>query len=137
VSHLNAQEGNALIQGTLGGLLGLEFLTVEHGKVVSRLEVRPDLMAPNGYLHAATVVALADTSCGFGCLASLPEGVAGFTTVELKTNLTGTAREGEVRCESVLVHGGRSTQVWEARVTANGKTIALFVCTQMLLRSRS
>jgi uncharacterized protein (TIGR00369 family) len=98
------------------------------------LPLRPELLAPNGYLHAATVVALADSACGYGCIASLPEGATGFTTIELKTNFLGTALEGTLSCESRRVHGGRTTQVWDATVTAeSGKTLALFRCTQLLL----
>jgi uncharacterized protein (TIGR00369 family) len=92
-------------------------------------------MAPNGYLHAATVVALADTSCGYGTVASLPDGARGFTTIELKANYLGTVLEGAVACEATLVHGGRTTQVWDAKVTdeSTGRMIALFRCTQILL----
>jgi 1,4-dihydroxy-2-naphthoyl-CoA hydrolase len=93
-------------------------------------------MAPNGFLHAASVIALADSACGYGCVVSLPEGANGFTTIELKSNFLGTVREGGgVACEATLVHGGRNTQVWDAVVTAEatGKTIALFRCTQMVL----
>lgn len=66
---------------------------------------------------------------------SRPEGAINFTTIELKTNFLGTAREGAVVCEAALVHGGRTTQVWDAIVKeeGSGKTIALFRCTQMLL----
>jgi len=126
---------NALGQGYLPGLLGLEIREIEQGRVASRLPVRRELLAPNDYLHAASVVALADTSCGYGTVASLPEGARGFTTIELKTNFLGTAREGAIACEATLVHGGRTTQVWDARVTdeATGKVLALFRCTQMLL----
>jgi len=131
-----AEEWNARNVGTLPGLIGMEVLEVARGRVTSRLTVRPDLLAPNGYLHAATVIALADTSCGFGSLASLPDGAQGFTTIELKTNFLGTAREGGLACEATLVHGGRTTQVWDARVTdeATGRVVALFRCTQMILR---
>jgi 1,4-dihydroxy-2-naphthoyl-CoA hydrolase len=92
-------------------------------------------LALNGYLHAATVVALADTACGYGCVMSLPEGASGFTTAELKANFIGTAREGGVSCDARLVHGGRTTQVWDAEVKseAAGKAIALFRCTQIIL----
>lgn len=88
-----------------------------------------------GFLHAATVVALADTACGYGCLATLPEGATSFTTIELKTNYLGTARDGVIRAEANLVHGGRTTQVWDATVRdeTSGKVIALFRCTQLLL----
>lgn len=92
-------------------------------------------MAPNGFLHAGSVVTLADTCAGYGCVASLPAGASGFTTVELKSNHLGTAREGMVDCVARAVHLGRNTQVWDATVTHRdtGKTMALFRCTQMVL----
>ena len=119
----------------LPGLVGVEILTVSETGVESRLPVRKEVMAPNGFLHAATVVALADTSCGYGCVALLPEGAKGFTTIELKTNFLGTAREGAIFCRATPVHLGRTTQVWDAVVTdeASEARIALFRCTQMVL----
>ncbi len=119
----------------LPGVLGIQFDAVETGLVLSRLAVQRRHMAPNGFLHAASVIALADTSCGYGCQVSLPASATGFTTVELKSNFMGTAREGdEIACRAWLVHGGRSTQVWDAEVTdESGKTLALFRCTQMVL----
>lgn len=131
-------EFNAIGADSLPGLVGVEVVAVEPGRVAARLPVRPEVMAPIGYLHAATVIALADTACGYGAWNSLPDGASGFTTVELKANFIGTAREGAIACEARLVHGGRSTQVWDAevRVEATGKTIALFRCTQMLLYPR-
>ena len=122
-------------QGCLPGVLGHEWQEVARGVARGRFTVAPHHMAPNGYLHAASVIALADSGCGYGCVASLPEGAAGFTTIELKTNFLGTAREGVVSCVCTLIHGGRNTQVWDAVVTHEdtGKTIALFRCTQMVL----
>ena len=100
-----------------------------------RLSLRDELLAPNGYLHAGTVVGLADSACGYGCIASLPDGAYGFTTIELKTNFLGTAREGMLECRGRMVHGGRTTQVWDAVVEdPDGRTLALFRCTQLLLR---
>ena len=124
--------------GTLPGLIGLEIVEAEEGSVRSRLELRRELMAPNGYLHAATVIALADTSCGYGTFVNLPEGAQSFTTIELKSNFVGTKREGVIECEARLVHGGRTTQVWDATVSdeESGKPIALFRCTQMILYPR-
>jgi uncharacterized protein (TIGR00369 family) len=100
--------------------------------------VRPELLAPNGYLHAATVIGLADTSCGYGARLFLPEGATGFTTVELKANFIGTVLEGGLACRARLVHGGRTTQVWDATVTAEptAKALALFRCTQAVLWPR-
>src|ERR1044071_8425518 len=121
--------------GYLPGHLGVEIIAVSREAVESRMMVRREVMAPNGYLHAASVVALADTSCGYGCVASLPQGARGFTTIELKSNFLGTARDGAIRCRATPAHLGRTTQVWDAVITneADGKVIALFRCTQMVL----
>jgi uncharacterized protein (TIGR00369 family) len=80
-------------------------------------------------------VTLADTTAGYGCIANLPDGATGFTTVELKSNFLGTARDGTLECTATAVHVGKTTQVWDAVVThkETGKTMALFRCTQMLL----
>jgi 1,4-dihydroxy-2-naphthoyl-CoA hydrolase len=117
------------------GLVGIEVGELEQGRASGRLDVREEHLAPNGYLHAGAVVALADTVCGYGCIASLPSARSGFTTIELKTNFLGTARAGTIRCDGRLVHGGGTTQVWDGTVIAEatGKTIALFRCTQLLL----
>jgi uncharacterized protein (TIGR00369 family) len=96
-------------------------------------------MAPNGFVHAASVIALVDSAAGYGCIASLPEGASGFTTIELKSNFLSTAKRGEtVTAEARLVHGGRMTQVWdaEAKNAQTGKTMAIFRCTQMILYPR-
>ena len=124
--------------GTLPGLIGLTILEAEEGKISSRLDLREELMAPNGYLHAATVVAIADTSCGYGTFVNLPEGAQSFTTIELKCNFVGTKRGGAIGCEAKLVHGGSTTQVWDATVSEeeSSKPIALFRCTQMILYPR-
>jgi 1,4-dihydroxy-2-naphthoyl-CoA hydrolase len=122
----------------LPGLIGLEVLEAEEGHLATRLELRDELLAPNGYLHAATVVALADTSCGYGTFFGLPEGAEGFTTVELKTNFLSSRRSGAIRCEARLAHGGRTTQVWDATVVDadGGSPLALFRCTQLILYPR-
>lgn len=132
------EQWNRRGQGFLPGLIGIAITNVEPGRLTSRLPLRPELLAPNGYLHAATVIALADTTCGYGTLAELPEGGRSFTTIELKSNFISTAREGCIACVATRVHGGRTTQVWDALVTdeASGKTIALFRCTQLILYSR-
>ena len=126
---------NARSQGYLPGLIGIEFLTMEPGRLTSRLSLRPELLAPNGYLHAAVIIALADTTCGYGTFTDLPTAANNFTTIELKSNFLGTAREGSIACIATRVHNGRTTQVWDAEVTdeTSGKTIALFRCTQLIL----
>ena len=126
---------NGRSAGHLPGLVGLTILSVGPEGIESRLDVRKDLMAPNGFLHAATVIALADTSCGYACVANLPQGASSFTTIELKANFLGTTREGAIYCRATPAHLGRTTQVWDAVVTIEGtdKKLALFRCTQMVL----
>jgi len=120
--------------GKLPGLLGIKLISVEEGLLIAELEVREELLAPNGYLHAASVVGLADTMCGYGCISHLPEGANGFTTIELKSNFLGTALDGTIYVEARPQHLGRTTQVWDALVKhrETEKTIALFRCTQMV-----
>jgi uncharacterized protein (TIGR00369 family) len=128
--HFNRRGANHL-----PGHLGIVFDAVGAGEVRSHLVVALHLMAPNGFLHAGSVVTLADTSCGYGCVVNLPEGASGFTTIELKSNHLGTTRDGTVDCVATPVHLGRTTQVWDAVVShrESGRTIALFRCTQMVL----
>src|SRR3954470_24162466 len=126
-----ADELNALLPGTLPGLLGLTITAHEPGRLEAALDIRPDLLAPNGYLHAATVVGLADTACGLGTRALLPEGSSGFTTIELKSNFLATARGGRIEVVAPNAHAARTTQVWHGVVPVAGspKSIALFRCT--------
>lgn len=135
-SGITIEELNRRSKGHLPGLIGMETVALDATSITMRLSVRPELLAPNGFLHAATVVALADTTCGYGTMATLPEGATGFTTIELKTNFVGTARDGIILCRGSAVHLGRSTQVWDATVTTedSGRTIAVFRCTQIILR---
>ena len=121
--------------GRLPGLIGILFTTVAENRIEAELEIRPELLAPNGYLHAATVIALADTACGYGCIAHLPSGAENFTTIQLKSNFLGTAREGRLGCVATPLHLGNTTQIWDAVVTDTGqqRKLALFRCTQLII----
>jgi len=126
---------NALSPGRFPALLGFCVMRVSDGALWSRLPLREDLLGPSGTTHAATVVGIADTSCGYGARLALPGGASGFTTIELKTNFLSSARAGALACEARLVHAGRSTQVWDASVTdeQSGRALAVFRCTQAIL----
>ena len=128
---------NARGQGYLPGLLSIEFISIESGRLTSRLTLRPELLAPNGYLHAAVIIALADTACGYGTFTDLPVGANNFTTIELKSNFLGATRQGAIACTALRMHNGRTTQVWDAEVIdeTSRKVIALFRCTQLILYS--
>ncbi|MEM9334279.1 MAG: PaaI family thioesterase [Pseudomonadota bacterium] len=135
---LTPESANQSTRGHLPGTLGIELLRFDEGRAEARLEVSERHMAVNGYLHAGTVVSLADTAAGFGCMAYLPEGATSFTTIELKSNHLGTVRSGAIHCVADCLHGGRTTQVWESRVFAeeSGKLLAKFTCTQLILYPR-
>ena len=125
--------------GFLPGYMGVVITGLSNQELHAEITIQSHHIAPNGYLHAGTVVTLADTACGYGCIAHLPEGATGFTTIELKSNFVGTAREGTIACVARAQHLGRTTQLWDAVVTHRdtGRTIALFRCTQLVLYAKS
>lgn len=130
----------------LTGLPGLLDITITHltpRRVEAVPVIQPHHLAPTGYLHAGTAVTLADTACGYGCLASLPQGKSGFTTFEFKANHLATARVGQqLHVVATPVHQGGTTQVWDAIIIttpndpSGSRQIAVFRCTQMLLEAR-
>lgn len=122
-------------ESTFPGLVGLELIELGDGKATMRCEIQPHHMAPNGFLHAGVIVTLADTAAGYGCVGNWPDGATGFTTIELKSNFTGTLREGSMLAEAEMIHGGRTTQVWDVVVgdPASGRKLAYFRATQMIL----
>ena len=125
------------MNGRLSGLpkeLGILVKDAEVGRLTATMEITESHLAANGYCHAGSIVTLADTACGYGTFASLPPKASGFTTIELKSNFLGTTLSGLATCKAVRIHAGRSTQVWDATVHAdNGKKLAVFRCTQIML----
>jgi len=118
------------------GMVGVEILTCSKEEVTGHFVVTEPVVAGTGYLWAPVVITLADWLCAAGIGEHIDFEQAGFTTVELKTNFLGTAREGErVFARARPAHLGRTTQVWDVDVMnqTSGKTIALFRCTQMIL----
>jgi uncharacterized protein (TIGR00369 family) len=138
-AEITVETLQARAQVGLPHLVGLQVIELRENALVMRMPVQPALLAPNGYLHAASVIALADTCCGFACAAHLPAGAINFTTLELKSNFLGTATEGTLEAEAVAAHLGRTTHVWDAPVRhiESDRTLALFRCTQMVLWPRT
>jgi uncharacterized protein (TIGR00369 family) len=126
---------NARAATRLPALFGLRVVRLDARELAMQMDIRPEFLAPNGFLHAASVIALADTACGFATVAHLPDGAESFTTIELKSNFLGTATQGTLEAVARAAHLGRATQVWDATVSevATGRTLALFRCTQMVL----
>ncbi len=139
LKSLTPEQFNQRGAANLPGHLGIVITVVNGREIKAELPIKPALLAPNGYLHAGSVVTLADTAAGYGCVAHLPEGAVGFTTIELKSNHLGTALDGTLDCTATAAHLGRTTQVWDAVVThrETGKTLALFRCTQMVIYGKS
>src|ERR1700736_221268 len=132
------EQFNKIGSGKLPGHLGIVIAQVSESEIRAELAINEVLMAPNGFLHAGTVVTLADTCAGYGCIVNLPPGATGFTTIELKSNHLGTAKEGTIVGSAKPMHLGKTTQVWDTVVAHkdSGKTIALFRCTQMILYAK-
>lgn len=130
LEKLNSRSGD-----NLPGWFSMKVVEVREGSLTMEYAIRPQYLAPNGFLHAASVIALADTSAGYATIAHMPEGATNFTTIELKSNFIGTATDGTLRSVTTCAHQGRTTQVWDAVVThvESAKPIALFRCTQMIL----
>lgn len=135
MENLTPEYFNEKVTEKLPGLLGLNVTTVGRGSMALELDVEKKHLAINGYLHAGTIVTLADTAAGNGCMANLPDRAVGFTTIELKCNLISTVRSGKIRCTAKCLHAGRTIQVWESTVmaAATQKRVAAFTCTQLVL----
>ena len=130
----NLEDFNRYGEEYLFGYLGMEFLKVEDDEVIARIVLQQHHFGWNGYLHAGTIFSLADSCAGYGCVRSLPDGAAGFTTIETKTNFLSTVRQGSIQAIAIPLHRGKSTQVWDTSVssTENGQLLSCYRCTQMV-----
>ena len=127
------KELSARWKGTLGELLGIEFVEATKERVVARLTIRDDLRTVGGPLHGGTLMAFADTIGAVATVLNLPPG-AGTTTLESKTNFFAAGRDGLVLAEATPLHRGTRTQVWQTRITdASGRMLSLTTQTQMVL----
>ncbi len=124
-------------EGMFGGLLGIRFVDASPERIVAEMMVRDDMCTTPGVLHGGAIMAFADSIGATGTAVNLPPG-AGTTTLESKTNFFAAGRVGEtVRGESLPLHRGRRTMVWQTRVTnADGKLLALVTQTQMVLEAK-
>jgi uncharacterized protein (TIGR00369 family) len=126
------------LKGLLPDLLGIRLVEVTQEKVVATLEVRPDLCTTGGILHGGSIMAFADALGAIGTVVNMPQGY-GTATIESKTNFVGGAASGTiVTGETTPVHRGRTTQVWQTRITnAEGKLVALVTQTQIVMAPRN
>lgn len=137
-SEVTPERFNARGIGKLPGHIGMVVTVMTRERVEAYFDIQEHHHAPNGFLHAGGLVTLADSLCGYGTIANIKDGATGFTTIELKTNFFSTALEGRVFAVATPVHIGGSTQVWDCEVTSDkGKRMALFRCSQMVLRPKT
>jgi len=127
---------NERIQGTFAGVLGMEFTHLAPDRVEATLKVRQEHKQPWGIVHGGAVMTLADTVAGAGAYMNLDRGQE-TVTVELKINLIGAVRDGTIRAEALPLHRGRTTSIWETRITdETGKLIAVSLSTHLVLEQR-
>lgn len=129
-----ASELQERFKGTFPDLLDLRLTEVTPERVAAELTVRQELCTIGGVMHGGAFMAFADTLGAMGAIVNLPAG-ARTTTIESKTNFVSAAPAGSrVLAESTPVHRGRTTMVWQTRISAeNGKLLALVTQTQMVL----
>ena len=133
---MDPNDMNSRLGGTLPGLLGIRFVETGADKVVAELVIRDDLRTVGGALHGGTLMAFADTVGAAATIVNLPPG-ATTTTLESKTNFFAAGRTGVVRAESTPLHRGKTTMVWQTRITdESGKLLSLTIQTQMVLAAR-
>src|SRR5437660_895243 len=105
-----------LQQAYLPGLIGMRYTEASKDRLVAELTIRDDLRTVGGALHGGAIMALADTVGATATFLNLPPG-ASTTTLESKTNFFAAGRDGVVRAEAIPLHRGRTTMVWQTRVT--------------------
>jgi uncharacterized protein (TIGR00369 family) len=127
----------ALLAPLFPGLMGVKLVEVSAERVVAEMLVRPDLCTAGGILHGGAYMAFADTLGAIGTIINLPAG-RGTTTTDSSTKFIAGAKVGStVRGESVALHRGRTTMVWQTSIlNAEGKLCALITQTQLVLEQR-
>jgi uncharacterized protein (TIGR00369 family) len=130
---IDAAAVEAAFKGTLAELLGIRLVEATRERVIAELTYRQELTTVGGSLHGGTLMAFADTIGAVATVMNLPPG-AGTTTLESKTNFFAAGRSGTVRAECTPLHRGKSTMVWQTRLTdESGRMLSLTIQTQMVL----
>ncbi|MBO0763179.1 MAG: PaaI family thioesterase [Hyphomicrobiaceae bacterium] len=133
-----ADELQKIFEPLFPGLMGVEIKQMTPEKVVASMLVRADLCTTGGVCHGGALMAFADTVGAVGTVANLAPDGARTTTIESKTNFMGAAPVNtRITAESVPLHRGRTTQVWQTTIRAEeGKLVAVVTQTQMVLPAR-
>ena len=128
------QEG---VKGLFPELLGIQFVKTEPEGVRAELTVRKELCTVPGIMHGGAIMGFADTLGAVATALNLPQGAA-TTTIESKTNFFAPARSGAtIVGDCTPLHRGKTTMVWQTRVTVDEKLVALVTQTQMVIAPRA
>lgn len=138
-SQFTIEKFNAFGKDCLPGLLGIKITGLRENFISAEIVINQSHFAPNGYIHAGTLVSMADSIAGYGCIAHLPENGISFTTIELKSNFLSSAKSGALLCEAIPLHLGKTTQLWDATVKhkETNKVMAIFRCTQLIIYNKA
>ena len=124
----------AILDPLLPGLLGVRLLSAEPDRIVAELEVRSNLCTTGGVLHGGAYMAFADTLGAVGTFLNLPQGSRTATTDSSTKFIAAAAVNTTVVGESIALHRGRTTMVWQTMVKrADGKLCAVVTQTQLVI----
>jgi len=124
---------NQRVAKGLPGLLGIRFVEATLDRLVAELDVRDEIMTGNGRVHGGALMAFADTVGAYATVVNLPPNTW-TTTLESKTNFMSPGNGSVLRAEATPLHKGRSTMVWQTRITDQaGRLVSLTTQTQMVL----
>ena len=135
MSHaLDIASLKTLLAPLFPGLMGIEISQASPERIVATMRVRPDLCTTGESLHGGALMAFADTLGGVGTFVNLPPGKR-TTTIESSTKFIGAAKVGSVVTgECTALHRGRTTMVWQTRITSDaGKLCGVVIQTQLVL----
>jgi len=126
------------LQPPFAEFMGMKITHMSAERILAELPVREELSNRNGVMHGGAIMAFADNLGGTGATANLTEGT-GTTTIESKTNFFAGIPIGDIaRAECTPLHRGRSTMVWQTKITrGDGKLAAIVTQTQMVLRAKA
>lgn len=128
----------ARLEPLFPGLMGVKLLEASPERIVGEMEVRPDLCTAGGILHGGAYMAFADTLGAVGTVVNLPQGRTTTTTDSSTKFIAGAKLGTKVRGESLALHRGRTTMVWQTSITnADGKLCALVTQTQLVMEPRT
>jgi len=114
--------------------IGIEVLEADPQRVVGRIKLGPQHSNGRDQAHGGAIMSLADTLGAIGTVLNLPRGAA-TTTIESKTNFLAAGRGAELVGESLPLHIGRNTMVWQTTIRdAEARRIAVVTQTQLVLQ---